>query len=485
MKRLIELVGVLAICAILGACATDDDFTTSATARLTFSSDTLSMDTVLSEIATSTRTFTIYNKNDKGIRIRSAHLEAGANSPFRVNIDGVFIHTGYAADIEVRRKDSVAVFVAATLPESGEEYPLFVRDKLVLLLESGATQEVVLEAYGQDVETKHGWVIATDTVLSGRKPYHIFDSLYVAEGATLSIEEGVRFYFRNGAGMRVDGRIVAHGTVDSPIVFRGDRTDDLVPGQPYDRVPGQWKGILLTSRSFDNHFDYCDIHSADYGIRCDSSAMESEKLRIENSIIHNMKGDALELRSCKAFVGNSQLSNAGGNCVTQYGGDSRFIHCTLANFYLFDLNRGAALFFSNQLVGNKYPIERAEFINCMLTGYSSDEIYGEQSDDKTLPFRYQFSSCLMDMAPESGAAFVDVLWDTSDNEVSREGNFVPFDTGRLLFDFRLDQRSVAIGSANVAVTREYYPFDRLGNDRLSDGKSDMGCYEFVPASPGL
>ena len=464
---------------IFVACSDEDDFTKSADLRLVFSSDTLSMDTVITGVGTPTHSFVIYNKNKKGIRIYNVMLVKGHNSCFRVNVDGVYINEGFTVPIEVRGKDSVMVFVEATLPDTEDDMPFLKQDELCFLLESGVTQKVVLQAYGQNVEIMNAHIIQSDTLLSGKKPYHIFDSLVVAEGATLEVAEGVRFYFHNKSGLLVNGRIIAHGTLEHPIVFKGDRSDDLVNGQSYDLIPGQWCGISLASNSYGNQFNYCDIHGSEYGIFCDSSSLEREKVRIENSIIHNTTGNGLELRMCKGVVGNSQLSNSGGYCAAVYGGDNQFIHCTLANFYLFDMDRGKALYFTNQMAGKSYPLTRLEFANCILTGYSSDEVLGMQDDDKTIPFQYVFSHCLLDMREEKGDNYQNVWWDTNKNEVARENNFQPFDTDRLIFKFELNAKSLAIGNADTSITRKTYPYDLSGNNRLNDGKSDMGCYEYV------
>lgn len=465
------------------ACMDDDDFTTSVSDRLYFSTDTLSLDTVITGQPTSTYSFSVYNPHAKNIRIRSVRLNGGVQSPFRVNVDGIYINEGYEGTIDIRKKDSIAVFVSLTVPHIGSEALQTVRDKIQFMLESGAVQDVCLEATGQDVHTLKGAVIKSDTTFSGKIPFHIFDSLYVSENATLTVSPGVTFYFHPGAELKIAGRLQARGTLQSPIVFRGDRLDYMFPNQPYDCIPGQWKGLRFLPRSFQNILDYCDIHSAQTGIRCDSSDLSDLKLRIENSMIHNMKGNALELRSCQAYVGNSQLSNALDNCVAIYGGETNFVHCTIANFYPFDFIRGGALYFANADGESVYPLRGTTFTNCILTGGMSDAVSGVSSD-KESPFNYHFSHCLVAMENgETDENFHNVLWDAETNEVYGSKNFRPFNLDFLLFDFRLDSLSAAIGNADYEVTVNSYPFDRNGVSRTTDGHSDMGCYEFISSDP--
>ena len=237
-------------------------------------------------------------------------------------------------------------------------------------------------------------------------------------------------------------------TRDIAIVFRGDRLDHMFTNQPYDRIAGQWKGITFTSTSFYNTFDFCDIHSGCYGIKCDSSDISEIKLKVENSIVHNMKGDCMTLINSNVFVGNSQITNALGNCITIRGGNNQFVHCTIGNFYPFEGNRGKSVFLYNSLNGRRLPLKNALFENCIISGWSDDELFASFLDDTK-----------------------DSVWGSK--------NFKKFDYDNLVFDFRLDSLSKARNNADIYITKQYYPLDRKGKARLeNDNKSDIGCYEF-------
>ncbi|MDO4933559.1 MAG: right-handed parallel beta-helix repeat-containing protein, partial [Prevotella sp.] len=67
MKRLFFYIALFTA-AILAACSDDDSFTTNPSARLTFSRDTVSLDTIFSTVPTSTYTFWVYNNNGDGLR---------------------------------------------------------------------------------------------------------------------------------------------------------------------------------------------------------------------------------------------------------------------------------------------------------------------------------------------------------------------------------------------------------------------------------
>ena len=121
-------------------------------------------------------------------------------------------------------------------------------------------------------------------------------------------------------------------------------------------------------------------------------------------------------------------------------------------------------------------------MNCIITGYSDDEIMGNQSDRyKDDPFNYSFESCLLNTPEINNEYIINCLWDNDKNnhKVWRENNFSPkFDLNKLIFTFALDSLSQAIDSADPQITRQYYPYDRLGRYRLQDNRPDMGCEEY-------
>lgn len=482
MKRLFPLlVPCLFVACLLPSCLSDDEYSTAASDHLTFSVDTLSLDTLISGRATNTYTFEVYNRSDKALRITSVQLENGVSSAFKVNVDGVSLENGAANNLEIAGGDSLRVFLFANLPDRDNDEPLEVSDRLVFTTEGGAVDAVVLRAWGQDVIPITVGTFDADTTLSASRPYVVSDTLIVGENATLTLAAGTRLYFSSTASLLVRGRLVAEGTAAKPIMFRGDRLGYMFSNQPYDRIPAQWGGIVFECTSYGNCLDHCDIHSGTGGIRCDSSDVSRETLRMENTVLHNMSGNCLTVRAANVFVGNSQITNAGGNCVELWGGNSTFIHCTIANFYAFSGGRGVALTYANHDGDIRLPLYAATFQNCLITGYSDDEIISDQSarytDDA---FNFAFHSCLLDTPEASDENITNCLWDNSDNAVCREGNFAPdFDLNQLIFTFVPAAESKAVNAADATVSRTYYQYDLNGRDRLADESPDIGCYELI------
>ena len=458
----------------------DEEYSVSPDDRLFFSVDTVKLDTVISGQLTNTYTFQVYNPGKKALRIPRVYLEAGAASAYRVNVDGTFLEGGSAGDFEISDGDSLRVFLALNAPDRDQDNPVEENDKLVFVTEAGVAQSVVLTAFGQSVIPLKGKVVTADTLLAARRPYQILDSLYVAEGATLRLAAGVKLFFHPEVNLVVDGRLVAEGTLADPVMLRGDRLGNMFSNQPYDRVPGQWGGVVLREKSYGNLLNYCDIHSGRFGIQCDSSDVDREKLRLENSVVHNMSGDVLSVRASKVFVGNSQLTNAGGNCVTLRGGHSTFVHCTIGNFYAFTGGRGVALDFSNAEGDIRLPLYQAAFYNSIITGYSDDEIMGSRSERyEDDAFNYLFNNCLLNTPAYEDEKVQNCLWDGADEDsLSRADHFFPeFDLKQLIFTFDLAEHSKAVNAGDAQIAKEYYPLDRKGRSRFLDDGPDLGCYE--------
>lgn len=78
----ITIIVLLAVVGLATACNDDDSFTTSTSNLLTFSTDTLRLDTTFSKVPTPTKTFWVYNRSGEGIRLTNVRLENGNQTGF-------------------------------------------------------------------------------------------------------------------------------------------------------------------------------------------------------------------------------------------------------------------------------------------------------------------------------------------------------------------------------------------------------------------
>ena len=474
---------VLAFCMILMsvifvACNEDAGFSSSPSLRLEFSSDTISFDTLFTDRVSPSAMFVVRNRNKNALRINEVRLASGGISGFSVLVDGQY--GTVMRDLDIRAKDSLFVLASVKLDKNGLDVPFEVKDSLLFTLESGVVQKVQLVAHGRDVVFMYGKNILADTVFTAGH-YVVYDSLCVADGATLTIEKGATFYFHDKAFLKVEGTLNVNGAYGAPVVFRGDRTDNLFDYLPYDRVPGKWGGIILASSSNGNVIGHCDIHSAEYGIKVEPGDTTVQRLTIMSSSLQNFTGNALELNASRASVENTLIANAQGNCVKVVGGNVSFVHCTIANFYVWK-QRDVALALHNSLEGEPMPLYGASFRNCIITGTKDDEVMGYLTTlGDTVPnaINYYFENSLINTVDTQDSCFVNVVYDNVDEPPFAKEHFVKIDNETFYYDFHLTEESKARGVASDAFVGAL-PYDLDGVVR--EQPVDAGCYQFVETS---
>lgn len=436
---------IFSILLALVACSDDDSFTTSTSARLSFSVDSVITDTIFSTVGSRTYDFWVYNRNNSGIRLQSVRLSQGNQTGFRVNVDGSYLDNSLGSvvtDLEVRQGDSIRVFVELTAPENGTLDPQTIEEKLVFRLESGVEQQVVLQGHTWDALPMRNVVVSKDSLIESNKPIVIYGGLRVDSAATLTIKNST-LYFHDGPGLEVYGKLMTDN-----VVMRGDRLDYMFDYLPYDRVSGQWGkdgGIIFRSSSTGNMLKNTEIRNAgDYGIRCDSAAYDENVIRLDmyRCVVHNCKGTGVASYNANIRLHYCQLSNSQGDCLAVYGGNADVNKCTFAQFYPFVGGRGAALRFSNIL-----PLHGMNCDSSIVTGYDEDVLMGVKVDT-VKSFNYQFSNTLLRTpykVREDSLLFQNVIWESPKDSIQGKKHFRLVDEDKLKYDFHLDSLSTAQG----------------------------------------
>ena len=440
--RQMKQIGLLLAIIIFGltACSDDDSFSTSRNHQLTFSVDTVKMDTVFSNVASRTYSFWVFNRSGDGIRLNTVRLRNGNQTGFRVNVDGSYLDntTGSVVnDLEVRKGDSLQVFVELTAPENRQLEPQQLEDHLLFQLESGVEQRVCLQAYSWDAVKLTDLTVAADTVIESAKPIVIYgDGIKVDSGAVLTIRNTTLF-FHDQAGITVNGILKTEKAI-----LRGDRLDHMFDYLPYDRVSGQWRGIRFGRSSTGNELTDTEIRNATTAVQIDSAAINTtiQRLTMQHCVVHNSKGDGVCAVHSNIHLSYCQLTNTLGDCLALYGGVAVIDHCTLAQFYPFDAKRGAALRF----VG--ISDMTLTCTNSLVTGYDEDVVMGERPDTTSV-FDYQFSDCLLrtPAVEDDTVSFKHIIWETPKDSIQGKQHFVKIDEKNLDYDFHLDSLSTAQG----------------------------------------
>ena len=158
MRKIILLLPMIAL---LAACI-EDGFSTSPSDQPVYSVDTLSLGQVFTDEPTPTSRFVVRNPHSKQLQIASISLSGADADCFRLNVDG--IPGRNFQNVEIRGKDSIFVFVEATLPPG--EKPVTTYEAAIDFSTNGVTSSVVLTAEGCNVERLKAVTIDNDTRLS-------------------------------------------------------------------------------------------------------------------------------------------------------------------------------------------------------------------------------------------------------------------------------------------------------------------------------
>lgn len=432
--------------ALFVACKDDDNFSSNGGLRLTFQTDTLQMDTVFSKTPSATYAFWVYNQNDDGIRLQSVRLGKKNQTGFRVNVDGSYLDNALGSqvsDLEIRRNDSILVFVELTSVETAQPDPKLIEDDLIFSLESGVEQKVNLRAWSWDAVKMYDVVVEGEQTIESATPIIIYGGITVPEGRRLNLRNST-LYFHDGAGIECYGDLIIENCV-----LRGDRLDRMFDYLPYDRVSGQWKGIHLYETAMTARLSHTEIRNAENALVLDSAAIDETQVRLGmgGCIIHNAEGYGLKSVNSNIYISECQFTNTLKDCVLIVGGIADINYCTMAQFYPFSAERGAALRFVNYEGDNDIPLLKLRCEGIILTGYESDVLMGSVRDS-IAAFEYQFVNSLLrtpKVDDDDSVRFVNVRWESPKDSIQGTKHFKVIDEENLIYDFHLDSLSTAQG----------------------------------------
>lgn len=457
------------IIGIVAQSCISDDFNESPAVRLRFSTDTVSFDTVFTDLGTPTARLKVYNPEKKSINISSIRFK-NPHSQFSMNVDGVS-GTDFH-DVEIRGGDSIFIFIECYIPENKDKKPFLTEDKIEFIT-NGTEQNVVVEAYGRNVTRLKNLTVRNDMTLTADQPYVIFDSLIVSRGATLTILPGAQILFHDKASLTVEGTLKAVGEPGKIIDLRGDRLDNVLPDVAYDILSGQWEGIRIKPESFDNELSYVDMRSTNAGLRVDSCGItDRRKLLLHNSWLHNSKGCALEAKYAKIDAYGCVFSEAADAVVALYGGVNDFNQCTFSNYYLFAIPSNPILSLYHLFPvdrldhpENPNPLMEAMIRNSIIYGMNTDINCGDLTDSKVY-----LEYCLLKSAGNDDDNFRNCLWDADPLFYTVRNDYY--------FNYHVQADSPAIGAGNGAFLIPEVMIDMDGHERKNP--PTLGAYVFTP-----
>ncbi len=459
------IVAVVAIVAVAMLSCIDDEVSTSTSDLLTFSTDTVKFDTVITSQGSPTKQFLVYNKGKKMLNISSIRVAGESKGHFFLNVDGMKGDEFH--DVEVRGEDSIFVFVESRLDPTNQDEPEFLQDNIEFVT-NGVTQKVAITAWGQDVIILNDTTLSKPTRLTGNKPYVVYGTLMVDTLVNVTIDPGATLLFHDKASLFVKGTLTAQGTQDKPITLRGDRLDHVVGEIGYDIMSGQWDGVYFNYGSYDNELSYVTMRGNTRGMQVFSDDMSRRSLHIYNCVLHN--ASYLTLLGVNAWIDaeGTELSDAGIYVADFVGGKLQFVNCTFANYYLFSAIEGPILNLETEYEDGTLAPFDAHFDNCIFYGNTS-ELNVNELDGMNVMMR----NCLLKSAGEDDACFINCVWDADPKFYTVREKYI--------FDYRLQNGSDAIARGDRSMCPSSARYDRYGVDRFAGEGHDIGAYVWVPA----
>ncbi|TGV01423.1 hypothetical protein [Flavivirga rizhaonensis] len=515
MKRYLYFTLTLGFLILWSSCRKDFEFSPS-TGNLEFSKDTVYLDTVFTNIGSSTYNLKVYNRSNEDISIPSLRLALGENSNYRLNVDG--LAGKVFEDVQILAKDSLFIFVESTIdinnfpnPDGNFLYTdqiefdananlqkvelvTLVQDAIFIYPNRDNTTKVIetltLDIGGETVETELQGreLLPTELTFTNEKPYVIYGFATVPNGETLTINAGARLHFHNNSGIIVSNNasLQVNGLysndqdlLENEVIFEGDRLEPNLSD-----VPGQWGTIWLLDGSINNSINYATIKNASVGILCDGSPNAiSDVLTISNSQIYNSSNFGILGRNTSISGENIVINNTGQSSFAgTLGGKYNFTHSTIANYW----NNGSRQFPSVLL--NNFVLDEdnnatiadlteANFNNCIIYGNNNPEILLDEIEDEAVAFNFKFTNCLIRFEDRNNN-FTGPNYDLNDMS-HYEGNI--FNETPDFLDTSLNKLIIGNKSAGnnqgLPVFATQVPLDILNVNRTTS--PDLGAYQHI------
>ncbi|XCF04951.1 hypothetical protein ABI125_09455 [Tamlana crocina] len=513
MKRYFYSILVLGFLMLWSSCRKDFEFSRSK-GNLEFSADTLYLDTVFTNIGSSTYKLKVYNRSNEDIVVPSVRLRLGNNSGYRLNIDGI---AGKSFEnIEILSKDSLFIFVETTYDienlsvdknqflyidaikfdvgsyEQNVELVSLIQDAIFVYPDRDETTKVIETIKSFDgnevVDTGiQGRILQPNELnFSNEKPYVIYGFAVVPNGEILNIDAGARVHFHDnsgliipaGASLHVNGNVSSDpDLLENEVIFEGDRLEPL-----YSDVPGQWSAIWLLEGSTNNIINYATIKNATVGILSEGDP-NSNKLTITNSQIYNSSSFGILGRNTNIIGENVVINNSGlSSFAGTLGGKYNFTHSTIANYWNNSARQFPAVLLNNFVLDEDdnatlADLTEANFNNCIIYGNDNPEIQMEEIEDDNVVFNFKFTNCLIRF--DSRNTNLTGLNYDFNNTNHYEGNIFNEDPNF----FNTSKNQMFIGEASAAINQglaifaTQVPFDILNVDRTAS--PDLGAYQHI------
>ncbi len=438
----------------MSSCRQDFVFENSKTGDLTFSKDTVYLDTVFTNIGSSTYTLKVYNKTNKDIKIPTIQFGKGLSSKYRMTVDGM---TGEENNnhvfhnVELLAKDSLFIFIEVTSDVAAANPTDFLYTDQIRLGTETDYQKVELVTLIQDAyflypkrfsdgttetlpigsDEIYGFYLDPSDPINGNeyewgndKPYVVYGYAAVPNGKTLNINAGARVHFHadsglivgNGGSLKINGNYSTPGTLDNEVIMEGDRLEP-----DFSEVPGQWGTIWLTDGSTNNEINHLTLKNSTVGLLIDHN--DGNFMTIKNTQIYNAANIGIYAKTAKITGENIVINSTGQySLACTLGGSYEFKQCTFNNNWSSSSQLAVRIdnYFKKEDNTNEvFSLDQADFKNCIISGSNQVELLLFKDPSKA--FNTSFSKCLIKFNSNAYSSFgeYNFLYDITNTEIKK------------------------------------------------------------------
>jgi hypothetical protein len=517
MRRLLLLI-LVGFAVSLTSCRNDFEFE-SRTGGLEFSKDTVYLDTVFTNIGSSTYTLKVYNRSDKNISIPSLGLKKGTASKYRLMVDGM---AGQVFEnVEILAKDSMYIFVSVTaeVADANPTYFLYTykilfgdetnpnhqKVELVTLIQDayfiypGRVQNpdetytydelnLGVDGDGNPISIRGRFLEETHPAngnelhWNNTKPYVVYGYAAVPSNKTLVVDAGARIHFHaesgliiaNNASIQVNGSPSTTEALENEVIFEGDRLEP-----DFSEVPGQWGTIWFSQGSTNNQIKNLTVKNATVGfLVTGNDGTSTPTLDLENTQFYNCSNVGILARTGNIVGKNVVINNCGqASFAGSFGGSYEFIHSTFANYW--SSSNQTVILLDDYDGSSIYALNKADFKNCIIYGSANLSINLKKEGTT---FNYSFDHCLIKFADYGNQFTNNPLYNFSNsslfnncliarNSTNNNPDFKDARNNELI----IGEDSAAKGTADFNFSSG--TFDILNNSRTNP--SDIGAYNWT------
>ena len=499
------------------SCRNELDFESSI-GTLSFSKETVYLDTVFTNIGSSTYTLKVFNNSNKNISIPRVRLGKGQASNYQLMVDGV---AGKEFEnVELLAKDSMFVFISVN-SDVADANPTdflytdeiqfgngvdFQKVNLVTLIQdavfiyperTGSPNNYTYEEIQLGLDENGDPIKITGTNLShtdvtngdelhwtNTKPYVVYGYAKIPENEDLIIDPGARVHFHANSGLIVadDASLIVNGgesmteLLENEVIFEGDRLEP-----DYSDVAGQWGAVFFLPGSNGSAIKNLTIKNATVGMLVSGNdGTPTPTIDLTNTQIYNCSNVGILARTGNMIGRNVVINNCGeASLAGTFGGSYEFTHCTFANYWSSPSQYCLVLTNENSGPGIQTALTKADFKNCIFYGSSNISIGLEKTG---ATFLYQFENCLIKLVDFNNQFATNPLYPNMDT-TNYTGCIIKTNSNSITPKFKnpsKNQFNILVGSAAIGmgIYDPLVPEDIVGTGRQNP--PDIGAYQHLP-----